>query len=251
MSLRFHEIAEGDHRILNPYSEEKYRLLGDLCGLSRDQTLLDLACGRGEMLCQWALRHGIVGTGVDVSHVFHAGAQARAEELGCAESVSFVRGEAREYLRGCNERFDVVSCIGATWIGGGLVGTLREMKTLVRGPESLLLVGEPFWIDEPPEAAVVPLSMATGMFVSLDETRGRIESEGLELIEMVLADHAGWDRYEASQWMTVSDWLNANPGDPEANELREWVDGNRKRYLEYGRRYLGWGVFVARGAPSP
>ena len=248
MSLRFHEIAEGDHRILNPYSEGKYRLLGELCALERGQTLLDLACGRGEMLCQWAARHGIVGTGVDISHVFHAGAEARAKELDLTDRVSFVQGEAREYVRSCRERFDVVSCIGATWIGGGLVGTLREMKTVTRGPESLLLVGEPFWIDEPPEAAVVPLSLAPGMYVSLDGTLERIESQGLELIEMVLADLDGWDRYEASQWKAVSNWLRAHPDDTDGDELRTWSDANRKRYLEYGRRYLGWGVFVLRAA---
>ena len=248
MTLRFHEIAEGQHRILNPYSEEKYRLLGELCGLERDQSLLDLACGRGEMLCQWAARHGIVGTGVDISQVFLPGARERARELDVVDRVNFVQGEAREYVRSCNERFDIVCCIGATWIGGGLAGTLREMKTVVRGPDSLLLVGEPFWIDEPPEAAVVPLSMAPGMFVSLDETLERFQSEGLELIEMVLADLDGWDRYEASQWKAVSDWLRAHPDDPEAAALREWSDANRKLYLEYGRRYLGWGVFVLRAA---
>jgi SAM-dependent methyltransferase len=248
MSLRFHEIAENGHRILNPYSEEKYRLLGEVCGLERDRSVLDLACGRGEMLCRWAERHGIHGTGVDISEVFFSGAQARARELEVEDRVHFVRGEARDFVRSCNEHFDVVSCIGATWIGGGLVGTLREMKKAMRGPESLLLVGEPFWNDEPPEAAVVPLSSTPGMYVSLAETLERFESEGLELIEMLLADLDGWDRYEASQWKSVSDWLRAHPDDPEAAELRAWSEANRKRYLEYGRRYLGWGVFMLRAA---
>jgi hypothetical protein len=33
MSLRFHEIAEERHRILNPFTEEQLALLGDICRL--------------------------------------------------------------------------------------------------------------------------------------------------------------------------------------------------------------------------
>jgi hypothetical protein len=84
------------------------------------------------------------------------------------------------------------------------------------------------------------------MFVSLEDTLARFESVGLELIEMVLADHDSWDRYVASQWKALSDWLRAHPDDPEASRLRDWNSANRAEYMTYGRRYLGWGVFVLR-----
>jgi hypothetical protein len=48
--------------------------------------------------------------------------------------------------------FDVVSCIGATWIGDGVPGTLRLMRPALRG-RGLLLIGEPFWLSEPPPEA--------------------------------------------------------------------------------------------------
>lgn len=68
----------------------------------------------------------------------------------------------------------------------------------------------------------------------------------MRLIEMVLANHDSWDRYEAPQWMVVDDFLRANPDDPDASALRDWISHNRRVYLQYGRRYLGWGVFVLR-----
>ena len=34
MSLRFHEIAEQNHRILNPFTEAQLALLGDICQLN-------------------------------------------------------------------------------------------------------------------------------------------------------------------------------------------------------------------------
>jgi len=42
MSLRQHEIAEASHRILNPFTEEKLLLLGEVCRLRAGQRQLDL-----------------------------------------------------------------------------------------------------------------------------------------------------------------------------------------------------------------
>ena len=46
MSLRFYEIAEKDHQILNPFSPEKLMLLGEICRLKPGMRQLDLTCGR-------------------------------------------------------------------------------------------------------------------------------------------------------------------------------------------------------------
>lgn len=63
---------------------------------------------------------------------------------------------------------------------------------------------------------------------------------------MVLADEVSWDRYEATQWRAVADWLAANPDDPDHAAMRAFLDTNRRTYLRWGRRYLGWGTFVMR-----
>ena len=149
MSLRFHEISEKSHRILNPFTEDKLMLLGEVCELCAGMRQLDLACGKGEMLCRWAERHAIRGTGVDISQVFLGAARERAEELGVVDQLNFVHGDAGEYPRDDHD-FDIVSCIGATWIGNGLTGTLRLMRRALRDEGGLLLVGEPYWIDPPP-----------------------------------------------------------------------------------------------------
>ena len=246
MSLRYHEIGEHNHRILNPFTEDQLMLLGDICQLQPAMQQLDLCCGKAEMLCRWSAQFGIQGTGVDISKVFLAAARQRAAELGVADRLMFVEGDAGSYPIAPGA-FDVVSCIGATWIGNGLAGTLKLMQPGLRDRTSLLLVGEPYWIDEPPEQAY---DWVTGgdreLFTTSAGTLDRFESAGLELVEMVLADHHGWDRYVAMQWMAISDWLRANPGDPEAEEIKKQYQHARREYLTYGRRYFGWGVFVLR-----
>ena len=109
-----------------------------------------------------------------------------------------------------------------------------------------MLVGEPYWIEPPPEAAYEALGVRNEDFASLPGTLDRIESAGCDLVEMVLADGNSWDRYEAAQWWTIRQWLLEHPDDPDAEALRDFVEKGRRSYLDYGRRYLGWGVFVLR-----
>lgn len=245
MSLELHEIAETHHRILDPFTNEKLMLLGEVCRLRPGMTMLDLACGKGETLCRWAQQWGITGVGVDISRVFIPAAKARAQELGVSDKVTFVEADAGTYPQDDHE-FDIVSCMGATWIGGGLIGTLELTKKAIKGRDSLILVGEPYWIEPPPPEAAQALGIANEDYTSLIGTLDRIETTGLELVEMVLADQDSWDRYAASQWRTISDWLRENPHHRLAPEMRTWVADGRRSYLQYGRRYLGWGVFVTR-----
>jgi SAM-dependent methyltransferase len=246
MSLRFHEIAETNHQILNPFTHEKLMLLGEICRLQAGMRQLDLACGKGEMLCQWARKWGIYGIGVDISKVFLAAAQQRMVELGVQANVQFVEADAGQYIAQ-NADFDIVICIGATWIGGGLVGTLRLMQPLLK-ENGLLLVGEPYWIDSPPDAAYESSGIGKDDFTSLVGTLNRIESAGFELVEMVLADQDSWDRYCAAQWWTLHHWLRDNPDDVDTSAFRDILNNSRRDYLEYGRRYLGWGVFVMKAS---
>jgi SAM-dependent methyltransferase len=241
---RYHEISESSHRILNPLAVDKLLLLGDICRIGQGTRLLDLACGKGEMLCLFARDHGATGVGVDIHPPFLADARSRATELGVERAVTFVEGDAGN-PPDFGGRFDIVSCIGATWIGGGLSGTLELMGQWL-APGGWLLVGEVYWA-EPPPPHVVRKRETEQSFADLAGTLDCCEAAGLDLVELVLASPEDWDRYAASQWLNVSDWLVANPDDGEASEIRNTRDASRRDYLADERRCLGWGVFVLRG----
>ncbi|MFD2351548.1 SAM-dependent methyltransferase [Nonomuraea ferruginea] len=99
MSLRFHEIAEARHRILNPLTDDKLDLLGEICRVDAGTRQLDLACGKGEMLNRWSARYGHQGIGVDISKVFLEAARDRAGELEVADRVQFVEADSRHIRR--------------------------------------------------------------------------------------------------------------------------------------------------------
>jgi SAM-dependent methyltransferase len=238
-------IRERHHRIHNPFDDTKLAVLGRAVRLQPGQSMLDLASGSGEMLCTWSRDHAITGVGVDISTDFVEAARARASELGVDERVSFVHADASGYVS--STPVDIAACIGATWIGDGVDGTLALLERSLR-PGGLLLVGEPFWLQEPPDQATVEGNHARSRddFDDLPALISRFGRLGFDVIEMVLADGDSWDRYEAPKWFNVREWLDANPDDELAGAMRAELDTAALNYVRYRRPYLGWGVFALR-----
>jgi len=240
---RIFNITESAHRIHNPITPEKLATLGAALRLEQGARVLDLGSGSGEMLCTWARDHGIIGTGIDLSRLFTEQAKRRAEELGVADRVEFIHGDAAGYVAG--EKVDVAACLGATWIGGGVAGTIELLARSLR-PGGIILIGEPYWRQLPPTEDVAKgcLAHAISDFLPLPELLASFGRLGYDVVEMVLADQDGWDRYEAAKWLTMRRWLEANPDDELAEEVRAQLSSEPVRYATYTREYLGWGVFA-------
>ncbi|MCE1253565.1 MAG: class I SAM-dependent methyltransferase [Anaerolineae bacterium] len=240
---RIFNITESAHRIHNPITPEKLATLGAALRLESGFRVLDLGSGSGEMLCTWARDHGITGTGIDMSRLFTEQAKRRAEELGVADRVKFIHGDAAGYVS--DEKVNVAACGGATWIAGGVAGTIELLAQSLR-PGGIILIGEPYWRQLPPAEEVARGCLAGSIsdFFILPDLLTSFDQLGCDVVEMVLADQNGWDRYEAAKWLTMRRWLEANPDDELAKEVREQLTSEPRRYATFTREYLGWGVFA-------
>ncbi|HWQ09346.1 MAG TPA: hypothetical protein VN436_09570, partial [Holophaga sp.] len=158
----------------------------------------------------------------------------------------FIHGDAAGYV--ADESVDVAACVGATWIAGGVAGTI-ELLARSLGAGGLILVGEPYWRQLPPTEAVAKgcLANAISDFLLLPALLASFGRLGYDVVEMVLADQDGWDRYEAAKWLTMRRWLEANPDDELAGEVRARLRSEPARYAACTREYLGWGVFALMG----
>ena len=236
-------ISESAHRIHNPFTAQKYATLGQVLRMTPGIRVLDLGSGSGEMLCTWARDHGITGIGIDMSQLFSAQARQRAEQLGVTDRVSFIHNDAAGYV--ADEKCDIAACVGATWIAGGVAGTITLLAKSLK-PGGIIVIGEPYWRQMP---AAEDIAQACGAgsvadFLSLADLVSFFDKLGYDLVEMVLADQEGWDRYEAAKWLTMRRWLEANPNDDFAQEVREQLRTSPGRHVTFTREYLGWGVFA-------
>lgn len=240
---RIYSITESDHRIHNPLTPEKLAALGSALRMNQGDRILDLGSGSGEMLCTWARDHGVKGKGVDMSPLFTESAKARALELGVADRVEFVHDDAAGYI--VDEKVEIAACVGATWIGGGVPGTIALLAKSLRSG-GIILIGEPFWRQVPPneEVAIGCNAGAISDFVLLPQLLSSFGELGYDVVEMMLADQDSWDRYEAPKWLVMRRWLEANPHDDFADTVRADLQAGPARYAANTREYLGWGVFA-------
>ncbi|MDD5704565.1 MAG: class I SAM-dependent methyltransferase [Kiritimatiellae bacterium] len=246
---RIFNISESAHRIHNPITLDKLATLGAALRMEPGTQVLDLGSGSGEMLCTWARDHAVSGTGIDLSQLFTQQATQRAIELGVADRVKFIHGDAAGYVS--DDKVGVAACVGATWIGGGVAGTIELLARSLR-PGGIMLIGEPFWRQLPATEDIAKNCLAHSVsdFLILPELLASFGRLGYDVVEMVLADQDGWDRYEAAKWLTMRRWLDANPNDAFAKEVRAALTTEPVRYATFTREYVGWGVFALMERPN-
>jgi len=234
----YHAVAEQDHELLNPISGAKVRLLGERLRLGPESRVLDLACGKAGPALILA-ETGCRILGIERAPEFVAAARERVEAAGVADRVEIVEGDAAAYPLEAGA-WDVVMELGASFVWHGLEGALEALAPAV-APGAHVVVGEPFWRSWP-----LPEDVDDEGWLPLRETVARIEAAGLTLVTLIASSEEDWDTYESLRWRAVEEWLDANPGDPDAHKIRRRHVASRDAYLRHERALLGWAVFVAR-----
>jgi SAM-dependent methyltransferase len=239
MIPRYYVVAEREHEIQNPTSADKLRLLGERMRLAPGSRVLDIASGRGGPAILLARERGCSIEGIEIAPEFHAAAVERAAAAGVADLVAFRLGDASlEAFPPAS--YDAALCLGASFVFGGLAGTLDVLEPCVR-PGGHVVVGEPYWRTWPvPEGE----EHRDDPFTSLEGTVAILESGSLRAVTVIASSEDDWDRYETLHWRAVETWLAESPDDPDAPEVRALHEREKRIYLRHGREHLGWALFV-------
>jgi SAM-dependent methyltransferase len=234
----WYAVVEARHELQNPTSREKIELLGRALELGRSSHVLDVGGGRGGPAILLAQEFGCRVTIVELRPDFAVVARERAAGL----EVDVVESDAKDFRieRGA---YDAAICLGASFAFDGLVPTLEALAQAVP-PRGFVAVGEPYWRSWPLPDEFEPDEGED--FLPLSQTVERFESAGVEVVSMIASSEDEWDRYESLHWLTLEEWLAANPDDPQAEEFRARGRRYRDRYLRWTRDLMGWAIFVCR-----
>ena len=240
---KFYHVTHKYHLVCNPMSTAKLDEVIELLTINAEAAVLDIACGKGEMLTRLAERYEISGVGVDISPYFVADTKQKLQERVSDAQIKILNMDGADYKP--DQLFDLAMCIGASWVFKGHQGTLRNLMSMTK-PGGLLLVGEPFWIKEPEEAYLVAENLTHDMFGTHYENVLVGEQEGLVPLYTVVSNQDDWDRYETLQWYATALYATENKDDPDVLHILARVAHGRTNYLQWGRETLGWALYLFR-----
>jgi len=244
MIPRYFVVAEAEHEIQNPTSEDKLRLLGKRVRLGTGSRVLDIASGRGGPAVLLAKEFDCTVEGIEIRPDFHAVALERAASAGLTDRVTFELADAATATL-ASGAYDVAMCLGASFVWNGLAGTLDALEPAAR-TGGHVVVGESYWKKWP-----LPKDYEDrdSPFTSLEGTVTIMESGDLRVVAVIASSEDDWDRYETLHWRTVEQWLTANPDDPDRSEISARHERSKRNYLRHQRDYLGWAIFVGWKRP--
>lgn len=240
---KYYDITHREHVFCNPMSVEKFEELIALLRLSPGDHVLDIATGKAEFIVRLAEQYAVGGVGVDLSPYCVADAREKHQQRIPEAQLTFLEMEGADYEPEQAERFSLVACIGASWIYGGHRGTLEALNGMA-APGSWVLVGEPYWRQEPPSAYLAAIGQNRSAFGTHDENVTVGQELGLELLYTLVSSHDDWDRYEGLQWYAAETWASEHPDDPDVEDVLERVRHDKEAYLRWGRETLGWAIYL-------
>jgi SAM-dependent methyltransferase len=183
--------------------------------------------------------------GIDISPFHIADAKRRIEARAPSAGIAFTQMNGAEFTPDEPHRLDLASCIGASWIFGGHANTLEALISMVR-PGGWVIVGEPYWRQDPPGDYLAALECAREDFGSHSSNAEAGERRGMALVHTIVSSKDDWDRYEGLQWFAADEYARAQPDDPDLTEVVERVSKAKAAYLRWGRDTLGWAIYMFR-----
>jgi SAM-dependent methyltransferase len=226
-------IAHGELLLWNPLSEAALDEAIELLEPPPGGRVLDVACGRAEVLRRVAERFDVEATGYD--------SDASLIEAGPPGLDLQVRDSPPP------GPFDVVLCIAASHALGGFPNALGALAELVR-PGGEVLLGEGYWRRPPSVEYLDALGGASED--ELPDYSGLMraaEHAGLTPLHSSVASEADWDRYEWRLILNAERWAAAHAADPGAEVMRERARRARDRMtMQRGRETLGFALVLLR-----
>jgi SAM-dependent methyltransferase len=222
-------IAHDGMAIMNPIPAAKLDEVLALLDLPARGRVVDLGCGKGDLLARVAARYDVDAVGIDRDPKLLAEAPP---------GINVIVADIETWNRG-RGAFDLVASVGSP-------AQLSSLASLVR-PGGLVLYGDGYWRREPSQEYLEALGATREELEDYAGTIRRAAELALTPLYAVTASVDDFDRYEWSWSLNGERFAAEHPEEPGVGEFLQWIRGGRRRYLELGGRdTLGFGLFLFR-----
>jgi cyclopropane fatty-acyl-phospholipid synthase-like methyltransferase len=243
--FRFTTIAHAGRDVLGPVSVGSWD--GLLAQLPRDRSIrnvLDVGCGKAELLVRTLEHTGASGVGVEPNPSFAADARARI-----ARRLVPGRGVVLEAELGSatipKHKFDLGICTGAIHVFGEWRDALRAMAPLV-SPNGWALMAPTYWQRPPHPDYLAAIYGDVNEAQSLPATLAAAEDAGWHVTDCHASTPEEWDDYEHSYAASMRRWCDENPDAADAGAFRERIEKWAEAYERWGRDTMGYAVMLLR-----
>lgn len=222
-------IAHDGMAIMNPIPAAKLDEVLALLDLPARGRVVDLGCGKGDLLARVAARYDVDAVGIDRDPKLLAEAPP---------GINVIVADIETWNRG-RGAFDLVASVGSP-------AQLSSLASLVR-PGGLVLYGDGYWRREPSQEYLEALGATRDELEDYAGTIRRAAELALTPLYAVTASVDDFDRYEWSWSLNGERFAAEHPEEPGVGKFLEWIRRGRRRYLELGGRdTLGFGLFLFR-----
>lgn len=230
-------------RILNPIPSEGLDRIVEALSLPPAPEMLDAGCGKAELLIRLVERHGGRGVGVDISPEFIDEARKNAEGRVRDGSLD-LRVADLSAMKSPVSQFDLIARVGAPWVDT-FEGTIGWMTRGLRS-DGYAIVGEGYWRRRPTSRYLAALGASEDEMTTLSGLQEAVRRNGLEVLDVVDATTADWERYEQGWRDGILDFVRDHPDDPDGQELAQRAEQGWHRFdVLGGREMLGFALILA------
>lgn len=233
-------IAHSELAYDSPINDVMVDDVADLMLLEAGSRVLDVGCAKAEILLRMASRCQVQAFGVDTSEPF---LQAAHEAIASRHPAADITLHQQAIEAITPDNYDTVMCVNSSDLYGTYDDALRAIVPLARAG-GMVMMGDYYWLKPPSEAVATALKLPAE---SIHDYAGSIaagEALGLTPLYVTTSARPDLDRYEWLQIHALELYAIEHPDDPDVPAMSARIRQRRSAYIQYGREYLGFGLFL-------